>query len=471
MRSSARILTFLGIVIWGTCSALGVTPAPDGGYAGSNTAEGENALLSLTTGTGNTAIGFHALKSDTIGTDNTAVGVDALASSGSGDNNTAVGAAALQVSTGTANTAIGSSAMIFNDSGGGNTAVGWASLFGNGSGNDNTAGGGEALRFNTAGSYNTASGRYALYSNTTGNYNVASGFTTLYTNNGNYNTATGAQSLYNNSAGSDNTADGGQALISNTSGSFNTAGGAQALYSNTIGHSNTSSGFNALFGNTSGSNNVAFGSNAGQKLTTGSNNIVVGANVPGVAGESNTIRIGKSGIQQKTFIAGIWGKTVASGTAVIINSQGQLGTVQSSSRFKEDILPMANASEALLKLKPVTFRYKEDLDPEKIPQFGLIAEEVEKVNPDLVLRDDAGSVTTVRYEAVNAMLLNEFLKEHRKLEEQSNRLQGYEASARQQEARITQQQQQIDLLTAAMQKVNACIELSQSTTRTAASNP
>jgi hypothetical protein len=173
-------------------------------------------------------------------------------------------------------------------------------------------------------------------------------------------------------------------------------------------------GFQALL-HSSGSNNIGLGSNAGANLTNGSNNIDIGA--AGSVGEANTIRIGKSGTQQKTFIAGISGKTVASGIGVIVNSQGQLGTVQSSARFKDDIKPMDKASEALLKLRPVTFRYKEDLDRDKIPQFGLIAEDVAKVNPDLVVRDEDGKVTTVRYESVNAMLLNEFLKEHRKVQE------------------------------------------------------
>src|SRR5207253_7636973 len=140
----------------------------------------------------------------------------------------------------------------------------------------------------------------------------------------------------------------------------------------------------------------------------GNNNIDIGANVLGNAGEANTIRIGKSGTQTKAFLAGIYGKTVASGVGVIINSNGQLGTVQSSARYKDDIKPMDKASEALFKLKPVTFRYKQELDPEKIPQFGLIAEEVEKINPNLIARDEKGEIYTVRYEAVNVMLLNEF---------------------------------------------------------------
>ena len=176
------------------------------------------------------------------------------------------------------------------------------------------------------------------------------------------------------------------------------------------------------------------GVNAGQNLTTGSNNIDIGN--PGVAGESNIIRIGTEGTQTAVFIASILSAPVSSGVGVFIGNNGQLGTMRSSERFKEAIKPMGKASEAILALKPVTFRYKHKLDPEGIPQFGLVAEQVEKVNPDLVARDHQGKVITVRYEAVNAMLLNEFLKEHRKVQEL--------------EAAVTQQQKEIKALTASL---------------------
>jgi predicted ribosome quality control (RQC) complex YloA/Tae2 family protein len=180
--------------------------------------------------------------------------------------------------------------------------------------------------------------------------------------------------------------------------------------------------------------------------------------VLGAVGEANTIRIGKSGTQNKTFIAGISGKTVASGVGVIIGSNGQLGTVLSSALFKEAIKPMDRASEAILALEPVTFRYKHELDPDGIPQFGLLAEQVEKVNPDLVARDTGGKVYTVRYEAVNAMLLNEFLKEHRKV-------QTLEATVTKQqkefESTIAKQQKQIEALTAGLQKMSAQVEMSR----------
>jgi Chaperone of endosialidase len=178
---------------------------------------------------------------------------------------------------------------------------------------------------------------------------------------------------------------------------------------------NTANGNAALFSNTTGNGNIALGVAAGRNLTTGNNNIDIG-NL-GVAGESNTIRIGWVGVQNAAFIAGIRGAVVPGGVGVVAGLNGHLGTVVSSARFKEAIKPMDEASEAILALKPVTFRYKRELDPEGIPQFGLVAEEVEKVNPDLVVRDGQGRVNSVRYEAVNAMLLNEFLKEHRKVQE------------------------------------------------------
>ena len=200
-----------------------------------------------------------------------------------------------------------------------------------------------------------------------------------------------------------------------------------------------------LKSDTTGNNNIAFGSGAGFNLTTGSNNIDIGNQ--DAPAEANTIRIGTVGTQANTFIAGISGKTVASGVGVIINSNGLLGTVQSSARFKEAIKPMDKASEAILSLQPVTFRYKQELDPDGIPQFGLVAEQVEKVNPDLVVRAEDGKVMAVRYEAVNAMLLNEFLKEHQKVQSL--------------EAKLAQQQKQIEALTATVQKVSDQVALSK----------
>jgi Chaperone of endosialidase len=401
-------------------TARAVTPPPDGGYPGQNTAEGQDALFSLTTGSFNTATGFNAL---------------------------------LHNKTGYNNTAVGAQALYLNTSGSTNTANGGQALYYNTTGNYNTANGGAALQFNTTGNYNTANGGSALLSNQTGGSNTANGFQALYNNTGgSANTANGRDALYHNTTAFWNTAMGSRALFSNETGFSNTANGYQALYLNETGGGNTATGVQALY-RTTGGNNIALGFQAGVNLTTGSNNIDIG-NV-GVAAEANTIRIGKVGTQTKAFIAGISGSPIT-GTSVVVNSNGRLGTTVSSARFKEAIKPMDKASEAIHALKPVTFRYKQELDPEGIPQFGLIAEHVEKVNPDLVARDADGKVYTVRYEAVNAMLLNEFLKEHRKNEEQ--------------EATIARQQKQIEALTAGLQKVSAQIELIKPAPHTVVNN-
>jgi hypothetical protein len=233
--------------------------------------------------------------------------------------------------------------------------------------------------------------------------------------NANNNTAEGTQALISNTTGQANTAIGVGALNKNTTGVSNTATGMAALGSNTTGFSNTAIGARALLIAT-GDYNVALGDSAGQFLTTGDNNIDIGYNVLGVKGESNTIRIGNTDIIA-TYISGISGQTVVGGAAVFVDSNGKLGTMIASTRFSDEIKPMDKASEAILTLKPVTFRYKQEIDPRSIRQFGLIAEEVEKINPDLVGRDEKGKVYSVRYEAVNAMLLNEFLKEHSKVEQ------------------------------------------------------
>jgi hypothetical protein len=219
---------------------------------------------------------------------------------------------------------------------------------------------------------------------------------------GNGNTSEGFQALFINTTGTYNTAIGFHTLFTNMTGGYNTATGSVALLSNTTGSDNTADGFGALHYNTTGSGNIALGGYSGLNLTTGNNNIDIGH--PGVAGESNTIRIG--GGQQATFVAGISGTPVV-GAQVVVDFHGQLGNLGSSLRFKDEIKPMDTASEAILALRPVTFRYKHEIDPSGIPQFGLVAEEVEKVNPDLVGRDAQGKVFSVRYEAVNAMLLNE----------------------------------------------------------------
>jgi len=379
-------------------NAFGVLPAPDGGYPGLNTAEGQNALLSLTTGSANTAVGWFSLKSDTSGGFNTALGAGTLA----------------------ANT-----------------------------GNQNTATGAAALYSNTTGVSNTANGALALFSNTTGYDNTANGVGALFTNSdGYFNTANGVDALFRNTGGAANTATGDDALFANTTGSANTAIGSTALAENTAGGSNTAVGIFALYLNTSGSRNIALGSNAGHNIT-GNNNIAIGND--GFANVDNSIVIG-SDIHTDCHIAGIYNSVLLSGEPVAITSDGKLGYLPSSARFKRDIEPMGTSSKALLALKPVTFHYKGDKT--NAPQFGLVAEEVAKVNPDLVVRTNKGELHTVRYDAVNAMLLNEFLKEHRKVEAL--------------EATVAQQRKGLDIVTAQLreqaaqiQKVSAQVQVSK----------
>jgi Chaperone of endosialidase len=376
-------------------TAQAVVPPPDGGYSGNNTAEGQDALLHLTTGVQNTAVGFLSLKSDT---------------------------------TGSYNTAIGSGTLLANSADG------------------NTATGTFALLNNTIGFLNTANGALALLSNATGSDNTAVGYSALVSNTvGFQNTAVGDSTLGSNTTGNTNTASGSVALSNNTTGDDNTAIGSETLYNNGTGGQNTAVGASALFLNASGIVNIALGFHAGD-LTTGDNNIVIGNR--GVEGESNTIRIGGGvfgyGPQTAAFIAGISGTAVV-GDPVVVDGNGQLGTVASSARFKKNIKPMDKTSEAILAFKPVSFQYRSDSNG--TPQFGLIAEEVAKVNPDLVVRNRNGEIYSVRYDQVNAMLLNEFLKEHRTVGELK--------------ATVEQQQKQIESLTAGLQKVSAQLELSK----------
>jgi len=358
-----KILLFVAFTV--VCFALSptahaVVPPPDGGYPGGNTAEGQNALLSLTTGSYNTGVGLLSLSSNTTTSLNTAIGAGALL----------------------ANTA-----------------------------NQNTATGAVALFHNTVGSDNTANGAFALFSNTIGGGNTANGVV---------------------------------ALNSNTSGVSNTANGLQALVNNTAGSENTATGAAALVSNTTGSGNTALGFTAGLTVTTASNVICIGT--------------GGANVDNTCFIGNIRGVTTQNNDAipVLIDSAGQLGTASSSRRFKKEIKPMDKASEAILALKPVSFHYKAHKG--RAPQFGLIAEEVAEVNPDLVIYDTEGKPFTVRYDAVNAMLLNEFLKAHRKIEEQEqtmfqlkSRMDALTATVKEQAAQIQKVSAQIELSKAAPQ--------------------
>jgi hypothetical protein len=325
----------------------------------------------------------------------------------------------------------------------------------------NTAEGHLALaNLNTsAGLYNTAVGVYSLLSITDGDFCTALGAGTLFANTADENTATGAGALFSHTDGGGNTANGAFALFSHTSGIDNTVVGDRALLLSTTGGFNTAVGEAAMLNNDTGSNNVAIGVQALGNNISGSNNIVLG-NVAGsgVTTANDVICIGAGGenVDSSCYIGGIFNATSSGGTAVFINSAGKLGTSTSSQRFKEAIKPMEQASAALFALKPVSFHYKKEIDPQGTKQFGLVAEEVEKVNPDLVVRDKEGKPYTVRYDQVNAMLLNEFLKEHRKVEELEAMV------ARQQksfESKVAEQRQQIDALTLAVQKISAQVDM------------
>ena len=331
------------------------------------------------------------------------------------------------------NTAEGTNALQHLTTGAGNTAAGWHSLFTTSTGDLNTAIGAGTLVSNSTGSHNTANGALALLLNTTGNFN----------------TAVGDSALYLNTEGFGNTAIGTRALNNNNNGILNTAIGNGALGSNN-GSSNTALGTNALAASTSGSDNLALGQNSGSGVTTAGGVTCIGAGVVG------------GNVDNTTWIGNVFGVTTQSGTTapVIVSNDGQLGTVVSSERFKKDITAMNNASNAILSLRPVTFHYK--TETKGTAQFGLIAEEVAKVNPELVLLDKEGKPYTVRYDAVNAMLLNEFLKEHRafveeqrKVQEQGATIELLKSAGAKQEATIAKQQKQIEALAAGLQKVSA----------------
>jgi len=367
--TTASVLIVICLVCAGTLAKVeAVSPPPDGDYPGGNTAEGQEALFSLTSGIYNTALGWLSLES---------------------------------VSTGDLNTGVGAGTLVFNTA------------------NENTATGAGALLSNSSGFRNTANGSFALANNTIGNNN----------------TAVGSNVLTSDTTGGSNTAVGLDALSSNATGNNNTAVGREALLNNTTGESNVAVGRGALANSTTGVSNLALGIDAGNQVTAASNVIAIGHTAADVS--------------DTTWIGNVFGVTTQSGTTapVVVSDTGQLGTVASSERFKKDIASMEKVSEAILSLRPVTFHYRSD--GKATAQFGLVAEEVAKVNPALVLPDKEGKPYTVRYEAVNAMLLNEFLKEHRKVE---------------------QLEKQIEALNAGLQKVSAQLEVSKPATHTVLNN-
>jgi hypothetical protein len=369
-----------------------------------NTAMGTNALLNVDldeSGCHNTASGENALYSDTSGSYNTATGFSSLFSNTTGNNNTAAGY----------------NSLYSNSAGNNNTAAGYNSMYSNSAGNNNTADGFNALYFNSTGSNNTAGGTDALFSNTTGAGNTAAGY----------------EALYSNSAGTYNTASGDGALYHNTTGQQNSASGVYALHNNRAGNTNTATGVDALYANTSGSSNIAQGYKAGYNLTTGNYNVDIG-NL-GVAAESGVIRIGTAAQQTQTFIAGINNSTVTGAGVVVDPVTGQLGVLASSERYKMAIAPMGSATAKLQELRPVTFHLK--IDPNGALQYGLIAEEVAKIYPDLVIRNASGRIDGVRYDELAPMLLNELQQQQSKIAVQSETIATQGTQMRDMQERLT----------------------------------
>ena len=388
-----------------------------------NTASGLQALVSNTAGNGNTASGFAAMQKNTTGNYNTASGYQAMQDNTTGAYNTATGYQTMQNNNGSNNTASGYLALSDNN-GNNNTASGSQALFANTTGSNNTANGVSALNANTTGGDNAANGYQALFSNTTGNDNTAGGVDALQSNTtGGTNTAGGYQALQKNTTGSSNTADGGNALGTNTTGGFNTASGFGALQANTTGSGNTALGQGALTNNTTGGSNIAIGQGAARNVGNGnSNNIHIGT--PGASADNAAIRIGTQGTQTSAAIAGIYGGTPSTpNLPVCIDANGTLGTTgcstPSSRRFKEQVADMGDSSSNLLQLRPVTFFYKPQYDDgSHALQYGLIAEEVAKLYPDLVGYDKDGQPSSVKYQSLAPMLLNEVQKQNAQLQHQ-----------------------------------------------------
>jgi uncharacterized coiled-coil protein SlyX len=432
-------LILLPLVCFGLAPmAQAVGPDTDGSIPGSNNGEGVGVLVSRTSGIWNTGTGFEALNHLTAGQQNTATGLRALNNDINGGYNTATGVLSLFSNTsGFFNSATGAYSLANNTTGLRNTAHGYAALYRNADGTDNTAAGYGALYHNTTAAFNSAFGEFALYNNLK-----------AWTN-----SAFGVEALYNNLTGELNNAFGVGALFANTEGESNDAFGNLALESNVDGVWNNAFGYQALDSNVSGSFNTAIGDSAGFDVT-GSGNVCIGEGVFGETGVDDSTYIRNINTTAQPIVAGVDGVTVDLTT-------GKLGHGVSSRRYKEQIKPMDKASEMLFALKPVTYRYKKEIDPKQTLDFGLIAEEVAKVSPELAIRDAKGQVSNVRYNAINAMLLNEFLKEHQQVVEQ-------QATIAELKSTVAQQQKGMDVLTAQLkeqatqiQKVSAQIETSR----------
>ncbi len=396
-------------------------------FAIANTAAGYQALNNNENGWYNSAFGYEALAMNLGAQNNTALGYRALTNTGvnndnlyhfsTGNNNTGVGGSALYTNTnGNSNSAVGYNTLTGNTTGSNNAALGAGALGSNTTANGNTAVGYNALTSNTTAANNAAFGYEALQSNVTGTQNIASGAESLFSNtSGDYNSAYGVQTLYFSTTASNNTASGYRALYRSTTGTDNTATGFAALLNNTTGSGNTGVGYNALNANTTGRDNIAIGNSAGYSVT-GSNNIDIGST--GSAGESGVIRIGGSS-QSAVYVAGIT-STHLTGAAVYVDSKGQLGVLASSERYKTGVTTLSDAPERLRQLRPVSYHLKND--PNGDVQYGLIAEEVDRVLPELVIRDESGKIQGVRYDELAPLLLQEVQHQHDQLQNQESRL-------------------------------------------------
>ncbi len=419
-----------------------------------NTASGLAALDSDTTGAANTALGTAALYADTGGAYNTAVGSLAMFHNQTGNGNAALGAGAMfSNTTGKHNLATGAYALFYNTTGTNNIAVGHMALFDNTIGVNNVAVGNAALYYNLAGTRNTAVGNSALVTNTAGSYNTATGSASLnYNLTGNNNTANGHGALGLSQFGSNNVALGVGALSNNKNSSsttlpspsdlnssYNVAVGAGALFNNmtsAAAGNNTAVGYQALYNN-AGVGNTALGTQAGNAVTTGSYNTYIGFGVTGSSGDNNVTRIGANAAgTATTYIGGIWGTTVSGGTAVVVNANGQLGTIVSSERYKTDIASLGSTSERLAQLRPVSFHLK--TDPTGSVQYGLIAEEVDKVYPELVVHDNEGRIQSVRYDELAPMLLNELQKQQQRIVAQDRHVASQDAEIGQLKAQLAE---------------------------------
>jgi hypothetical protein len=471
-------------------SVLSIGSAPDanlflGVGAGSNdvvgsgqynTFSGVQAGYSNTTGSGNTFSGFRAGDRNTTGSDNTFSGVQAGYSNNNGHDNTFSGFdAGSSNTTGNYNTFSGGAAGGNNTTGFDNTFSGYWAGLGNTTGSDNTFSGFLAGYSNTIGNYNTFSGVQAGWSNITGNYNTFSGYDAGYSNTtGNYNTFAGSYAGVNNTTGYNNTFSGYVAGGYNTTGGNNTFSGYQAGYNNTTGYNNTFTGYQAGYVNTTGQDNTFsgyqagfnntgaantfIGIGAGINNTTGNNNIYIGSVGAGTGNEDSTIRIGDT-YQYRAYIAGIYGTNIGSGSYVLVSSSGQLGTLTSSRRFKEQIRDMGDSTSGLMKLRPVTFFYKPEYDKgQRTLQYGLIAEEVAEVYPDLVAYEADGKPYTVKYQYLATMLLNEMQKQYHRADEQADVIKAQQQDVGAQAEVIKTQQQEIDGLKAQLRLQNAAFQ-------------